>query len=351
MHAPAAKRARTVPDGRGTHAGAGASTDTPHPLYTVFPVTDILPAAVVAALNKELCSMPYRHDMPGGYLTNSPRRGVWTCGDGGALLDDGTVTSRGSYPSSYWTASIKYPHVTLQSKTTPLTPALGKLGATARAHIAAKRFLGDTFVPDDFTFALAVCNQYSDPKHVIAEHTDANPWYPGEHYFLSYTLYPDGEPPAGDYARFQVQHPDRSWEDVRLAHGSCCVMSGRVPHRVLAHKRGQVFRRRINVTLRTMFRPDVNPVMHVMAVANHTRYYGAPVRLIMPADVDVTSDAFAELVSAFRVNVTTVRSTTAERLKLRAEARHKLRRYIARFTTNMVLEMLLQAVEAAEVQK
>merc|ERR550514_224533 len=46
-------------------------------------------------------------------------------------------------------------------------------------------------------------------------------------------------------------------------------------------------KRRINLTLRNLVNPKSNPLGFAMALANHFRYYGAPLKLTVPKDVPI----------------------------------------------------------------
>ena len=46
------------------------------------------------------------------------------------------------------------------------------------------------------------------------------------------------------------------------------------------------FRPRINITLRSTFKIENNPLLHNLCVANHTRYYKNPINIISDGTLD-----------------------------------------------------------------
>ena len=58
-------------------------------------------------------------------------------------------------------------------------------------------------------------------------------------------------------------------------------MNSDIPHRVLKHKKDEkYFKPRINITLRSTYDINKNPLLHNICVANHTRYYKIPKAII-----------------------------------------------------------------------
>ncbi len=303
----------------------------------IFSTSDIFGPDAARALREEVLALPFLRGEAkpaGGFLTNVPRRNVLALGDGSAIGDDGAmVPGSARFGTTWWTAGINQSAVSLESRTLPMPPRLAELAGGARSRCRA---LDPSFEPDDCSFVVAVVNEYAVPSDDIKPHTDDNPWYPGAAHFLSLTYYPDGQPPPGNLSRFQIKSEEK-WVGVDLPDGSLCLMSGRVGHRVMAHKRSMVFRRRINVTMRCLYRPDANPVLHAMAVANHSRYYGTPLRLVFPRGAD------PERVSGFYKGATVVVSEedasdrTAQRRRLVEILRRRCR---FRVGNNMVVELL-----------
>ena len=136
------------------------------------------------------------------------------------------------------------------------------------------------------SFNIAVCNLYTEPDMNICGHTDDDYWYPKEvderPIFASLTFYLDGEPVRDEYySRFQIKE-NKKWKDIVLKNNSIMYMNSDIPHRVLKHKKKDRihFRPRINITLRSTFKIEKNPLLHNICVANHTRYYRTPNSII-----------------------------------------------------------------------
>lgn len=226
---------------------------------------------------------------PGGFVTNSPRRQVNAFGNGAAILSNGEL-GEGELDTTYWTGKTSAAHTTLHTQPEAMPPALAAL-------VPALRTLFEQCYPEaqltDHTYSIAVCNYYSDPDHYIAAHTDCNLWYPHETtqgpVFASITLYPEGEPTdPRDFARFSIQPEGEPWQPVHLPHGSVLTMPSGLRHRVQPHlpSRRAYFRPRINLTFRSTYTPKTDPLLHRMAVSNHTRYYRVPYCLTSSPDAD-----------------------------------------------------------------
>jgi hypothetical protein len=198
------------------------------------------------------------------------------------LEDDPVVMSK-----THWTLSQNCSNITLESQTVPYPKPIANLipGLT--------QYLSETF-PDapisPATYALAVANWYRPgDNHTISGHTDAQPWYASPPVFASLTTFPDGEPEdwRATY-RFQVYDPGHGkYIDLYLSHQSVCVMRADIMHRVLPpihsvpnHKA------RVNMTFRNLVSPHSDPLGYTLAMANHYRYYGVPLRILIPKDVD-----------------------------------------------------------------
>jgi hypothetical protein len=227
---------------------------------------------------------------PGGFVTNSPKRRVTAFGDGSAIHEDGTL-GEGGLDTTYWTAKMSMAHATLHTRPEAMPVELRALVPSLREEF--RRCYPDAMITDH-TYSIAVCNYYTDPDMYIAAHTDCNTWYPSESgvgpVFASITLYPDGEPESDrDFARFSIRPEGQAWQPVKLCHGTVLTMPSGTLHRVqpcLASRR-HAFRPRINITFRSTYTPDVDPLMHRMAVSNHTRYYRVPHCITTASDVDV----------------------------------------------------------------
>ena len=244
----------------------------------LFNMRDHISSDKIDRFIKYMDTMEWYHGAPGGFLTNRPNRKVNAFGSGASIDNKGKLSSDG-WPTTYWTAKINQSNVTLETPTCEIPEALRDLIPTFR------QLFRETY-PDasltDNTFTIAVCNYYTDPNMNIAAHTDDNKWYPSEcdagPVFASLTLYPKGVPETDKgYARFQVRQ-DGKWCPVKLPHESVLIMPSGLEHRVLSFPKRDYthFRPRINITFRSTYSLDKNPLMNAMAVANHTRYYRIP---------------------------------------------------------------------------
>lgn len=292
---------------------------------------------------------------PGGFVTNSPKRRVTAFGDGSAIHDDGTLGG-GGLDTTYWTAKMSMAHATLHTRPEAMPEPLRALVPSLR-----EQFRG--CYPDarvtDHTYSIAVCNYYTDPDMYIAAHTDCNTWYPSESgvgpVFASITLYPDGEPESDrDFARFSIRPEGQAWQPVKLGHGTVLTMPSGTLHRVqpcLASRR-HAFRPRINITFRSTYTPDVDPLMHRMAVSNHTRYYRVPHCITTASDVDDGMvREMIEIYSAFAVAHGYAplvhecsRYTREARKKDRTRAFHEYKKWWGathRISNNIVYETLI----------
>ena len=241
----------------------------------------------------------WNYGVPGGFVTNCPQRKVNAYGTGAGISQTGEISEPG-WSSTYWTPKMSQSNMTLHTATTQIPSQLCQLIPTFRRLF--QQVFPDAQVTEN-TFSIAVCNYYTEPDMYIAAHTDDNRWYPHEcrqgPVFASVTLYPDGEPTDPEaYARFQVKQ-DGVWTPVKLPHGSVLIMPSGIEHRVLAHTKRMrdKFRPRINITFRSTYPIQVNPLMNAMAVANHTRYYRLPYAISYPSQtatevVDTICDAY-----------------------------------------------------------
>jgi hypothetical protein len=222
---------------------------------------------------------------PGGFVTNSPKRQVNTYGDGSSYNNDCTPHNNG-WPYTCWTAKMSQNNISLVSKPESLPQEFINIIPELRSLF--KETYNDASITEN-TFVMCVCNLYSDPDHYIAAHTDDNTWYPSEcsegPVFASVTLYPNGEPEK--LARFQIKR-DNMWTDIELKHKSVMIMPSNIEHRVMKYKKCDIkyFKPRINITFRSIYSKEKDPLMNAMAVSNHTRYYGKPMKLIFPYTID-----------------------------------------------------------------
>lgn len=243
-------------------------------------------------------------NVPGGFVTNSPKRLVNAYGDGSPINSEGRHEGIG-WESGYWTPKMSQSNISLESPTERLPLPLSTL--IPKCRLLFKQVFPDANITDN-TFNIAVCNFYNDPDSYIAAHTDANPWYPHESgvgpVFASFTIYPEGEPEENAFARFQIRENDK-WIDVKLPHESVLIMPSSIEHRVKPYlkKNRHLFKPRINITLRSTFPISLNPLMNAMATSNHSRYYKLPSRIIHPSDVDIdTVQPILDIYNRFLTN-------------------------------------------------
>lgn len=211
--------------------------------------------------------------VPGGFNTNTPKRKVNAFGSG-------------DYKETHWTAKISANKVSLHSKPNPFPESFKDMIPYLKKIF--KKTYSDAEMTEG-TFSIGVCNYYTQPDMHIAAHTDDNIWYPSEcdvgPVFASITLYPEGEPDPEHFARFQIKE-DGVWRQINLSDKSVMIMPSCIEHRVLKHKKSQIpyFKPRINVTFRSTYPKKENPLMHLMAISNHARYYCMPIGITFPSN-------------------------------------------------------------------
>tara|TARA_Y100000739_G_C20579692_1_gene452212 strand:- start:33 stop:1085 length:1053 start_codon:yes stop_codon:yes gene_type:complete len=257
-------------------------------MYVLDSLTNIVSQKQLNELRDFLKNADWNYKVPGGFVTNFPQRKVNTYGDGKYI--DNNCNLKGSYWSStFWTAKQTQNDVTLETKTEPIPKQLCHIIPTLRNYL--KKLFPDNSMTK-YTFNIAVCNNYTEPSMNIAGHTDDDYWYPKEiesrPMFASLTFYLDGTPVHDSfYSRFQL-YIDGKWQDVKLDDNSILFMSSDIPHRVLKHKKKDIphFKPRINITLRSTYSIKINPLLHNICVANHTRYYRSPYALVSHPSID-----------------------------------------------------------------
>ena len=229
----------------------------------------------------------WNYKIPGGHLTNFPQRKVNTYGDGRYINEEGKLIGY-KWDKTYWTAKQTQNNVSLETKTEPMPQELCNVIPKIRNYL--KENCSNNTI-DVNSFNIAVCNNYTEPNMNISQHTDDDYWYPKEvdrrPIFISLTFYLDGKPQNDKYGRFQLKI-DGKWKDIKLEDNSILYMNSDIPHRVLKHKKKDYssFRPRINITLRSTFKIEKNPLLHNVCVANHTRYYRNPSNIISSGNVE-----------------------------------------------------------------
>lgn len=302
---------------------------------------------------REMYNTKWNYGIPGGFLTNQPKRQVMAFGNGSAINNEGGLYGE-SWPTTYWTSKMNQSNVTLETDTVEMPIALRRLVPGLR-NLFQKTFV-DAKLTDN-TFSICVANYYSDPSMNIAAHTDDNIWYPREcengPVFASITLYPEGSPESEPaYSRFQIK-TNNAWKTIPLKHESILIMPSNIEHRVVGHTKKMIphFRPRINITIRSCYPIMENPLMNAMAVANHTRYYRLPKSIYYPekmCDIIVGEiwDAYNEMLKVHKTS-DLICYTRNPNSKTKAEIRQLYQELsatnkfpIIKFTSNMVIELI-----------
>lgn len=340
-----------------------------------YQLRNVVPSDILDKFIESIYKTQWIYGVPGGFLTNTPKRYVYTYGDGGEIsLQDDIIISNG-WDSTYWTAKVNKNNVTLQSQTNKMPPEFASI-------IPYLRSLFYQTIPNanitNNTFNIAVCNYYTEFDMNIAEHDDANDWYPSDitnydvPFFASITLYPFSKPTdKKQYARFQIKSPynfirntkcgsggnrDLSpvnkscWQDVLLGHESVMIMPSTIKHRVMAHTKSNqsIFLPRINITFRSTYSSNINPLMNAMAVANHARYYSIPKQLIFSSEIDYDIiNGYNQLLSRYNKQIL-VNIINIDRSKIKSTYKKYYQEYIRRnnlmkinkYTANMTMELI-----------
>jgi len=257
-------------------------------MYHIADLNDIISTQQLYNLRKFIKNMKWNYKIPGGFLTNSPQRKVNTFGDGKFIDDNGNLKGHG-WSDTFWTSKQTQNNVSLQTKTAELPASLISIIPKLRTYL---RKLQPNNTINLHSFNIAVCNNYTDPYMNIAPHTDDNFWYPKEvnnrPLFISLSFYLDGTPIKDEYySRFQIKINDK-WIDIKLNDNSVLFMNSDIYHRVLKHKKNtyKYFKPRINITLRSTYPININPLLHNICIANHTRYYRNPYCIISDNSID-----------------------------------------------------------------
>ena len=252
---------------------------------------NIISESQLENLRSFIINCKWNNKMPGGLVTNFPQRLVNTFGDGSNVNEKGELYGN-KWTSTFWTAKQTQNNVSLETKTEPLPECLINIIPLLRKHL--KNIYPQAIINDN-TFTIAVCNNYIDPNMTISAHTDDQEWYPptinDNPIFASLTFYPDGKPIRDKYySRFQIK--EDKWKDIKLEDNSIMIMSANTPHRVLKYKKKDIeyFKQRINITLRCTYDLSKNPLMNYISIANHSRYYKAPIALVSNIKLDLVKE-------------------------------------------------------------
>jgi len=257
-------------------------------MYTLDSLNNIITSDELSDLRKFFKNSKWNYKVPGGFLTNYPQRLVNVYGNGQYVNNTQTLEGHG-WSSTYWTSKQTQNNITLETKTEKLPFSLVNIIPKLRTYLNNK-FPINTM--SEYTFNIAVCNNYIEPDMNIAAHTDDDYWYPPEidnrPIFVSLTFYLDGTPIKDEhYSRFQLKINNK-WIDLKLDDNSVLFINSDIPHRVLKHKKKDIpyFKPRINITLRSTYSIKQNPLLHNICVANHTRYYRNPFAIISNPNIE-----------------------------------------------------------------
>lgn len=258
-------------------------------MYHITQLEDIISVKEIEALRNYLKNCKWNSKVPGGFLTNFPQRKVNTFGNGKYITDEGELGGH-YWENTYWTAKQTQNNVSLETSTEELPIELVNIVPKLRNYL---KNICENETLSDYSFNIGVCNNYTEPTMNIAGHTDDDYWYPKEvenrPIFVSLTFYLEGKPIEDKYySRFQIKINDK-WEDIKLEDNSVMYMNSDIPHRVLKHKKKdeKYFKPRINITLRSTYDINKNPLLHNICVANHTRYYKIPKAIISDGSVEI----------------------------------------------------------------
>ena len=137
---------------------------------------DDLGKGLVDEFEEYLKSDMWLEGIPGGFVTNSPKRQVNTYGDGTSYDNKKNIVEEG-WKKTYWTAKMNQNNVTLESKPKRLPQEFLNLVPKLRSLFKVS-YEDSNITPN--TFNIGVCNYYTKPDMHIAAHTDDNVWYPRE---------------------------------------------------------------------------------------------------------------------------------------------------------------------------
>lgn len=252
-------------------------------------LSDFIDKKTINKLRLFLKNIKWNYKVPGGFVTNFPQRKVNAFGNGQGVNDNSELINN-KWNETYWTAKQTQNDVSLKTSVEPLPKELLNIIPSIRMYL--KRYYPE-FIYNDYTFTMAVCNNYTEPDMTISAHTDDQEWYPLEiedkPIFASLTFYLEGTPDKNNhYSRFQAKL-DNEWTDIMLDDNSIMIMNSSIEHRVLKHKKKdkKYFKPRINITLRSTYDIKINPLMNYLSVANHSRYYRQPLSLVVNNNYNV----------------------------------------------------------------
>ena len=307
-------------------------------------------------LRDEMNYLPFIYNHVGGLGTNTPRRGVCVVGNQTLRKKDQESII---VDTTSWTSSQNKSNCILVSKTAKMPDNMNLIIPNL---IAITEDIFPNVPISTSTYALLVANEYlPGHKHTISPHTDDQPWYADPPVFASVTFFPDGRPshPNATY-RFQIlDESDNTWKNVFLDDATVCIMRADVTHRVLPPlvKYKNQTKRRLNATYRNLSDPNKDPLGFQMAMANHYRYYGIPLEIRIPSDVQPPLELikrYQNLNPNIKINILPQtkgqRRENHKKLKIELEKQYKYK-FPSKMAskTNVVLETTEKALKMLNV--
>ena len=104
--------------------------------------------------------MKWNYKVPGGFVTNFPKRKVNTFGNGQAVNDKSELINN-KWNETYWTAKQTQNDISLKTSVEPLPKELLNIIPYIRLYL--KRYYPE-FIYNDYTFTMTVCNNYTEPN-------------------------------------------------------------------------------------------------------------------------------------------------------------------------------------------
>lgn len=187
-----------------------------------------------------------------------------------------------------WTPFMQAGNMTLQSTCEPFTTVLKCLQQLTKCMFAMYG------VETNSQWArLAIMNKYNHRDAKISGHTDDNQYYQMTSLdnqdmclISSLSLFAKRHLVDSTFNRFYIRNPTNSNKvyNLKLPDMSLTILDGGLYHGVVARRKHDTNIPRINITFRTP-RQDC-PDIGEMGIANHNRYYGRPVELLVPKDLN-----------------------------------------------------------------
>ena len=139
---------------------------------------------------------------------------------------------------------------------------------------------------------LAIMNKYNHKDAKISGHTDDNQYYQMTSLddrdmclISSLSLFAKSQLVDSTFNRFYIRSSAHSKAyNLKLPDMSLTILDGGLYHGVVAQRKHDTHIPRINITFRTP-RQDC-PDIGEMGIANHNRYYGRPLELLVPKDLN-----------------------------------------------------------------